>query len=59
MSKQARDEEEHAEEHEDEHEEEQDDEPEDVHAIWTLTLERGILPKVWDDSKNTVPFSTL
>ena len=59
MSKQAQDEEEHPNEHENEHEEMQDDEPDITHAIWTTTLNRVILPKVWDDSKNAMPFLTL
>jgi len=59
MSKQAQDEEEHPNEHENEHEEMQDDEPDITHAIWTTTLNRVILPKVWDDSKNAMPFWTL
>jgi len=55
MSKQARSEEEPEDEQEDEHQAE----PVNDQDISTMILERCILPKVWDDSKNAMPFSTL
>ena len=58
MLRQAREEEEQEDEQEDEQEEGLK-EVEDEQKISTLILKRSILPKVWDDSENAVPFLTL